>query len=70
VLYLKGFSSESAKGDAGLGLISMRERLRLVQGHLSIESEPSHGTRIRVRISPHATNAQVTNKGKAHQAGA
>jgi len=65
-----GFSPESAKGDAGLGLISMRERLRLVQGHLSIESEPSHGTRIRVRISPHATNAQVTNKGKAHQAGA
>jgi PAS domain S-box-containing protein len=65
-----GFSPESAKGDAGLGLISMRERLRLVQGHLSIESEPSHGTRIRVRISLHATNARVTNKGKAHQAGA
>jgi len=50
-----GFSPESVKAEAGLGLISMRERLRLVGGHLSIESEPSHGTRIRVRIPLHAT---------------
>jgi PAS domain S-box-containing protein len=48
-----GFNPESAKGVAGLGLISMRERLRLVGGHLSIESEPSHGTRIRVSIPLH-----------------
>jgi signal transduction histidine kinase len=46
----RGFDVESVKGVAGLGLISMRERLRLVGGHLSIESEPSHGTRIRVRV--------------------
>lgn len=46
----RGFDVESVKGVAGLGLISMRERLRLVRGHLSIESEPSRGTRIRVRI--------------------
>jgi PAS domain S-box-containing protein len=65
-----GFSPESVKAEAGLGLISMRERLRLVSGHLSVESEPSHGTRIRVRVPLHATNAQVTSEGKAHQAGA
>lgn len=47
-----GFSAESPQGGVGLGLISMRERLRLVGGHLSVESEPSHGTRIRVSI-PH-----------------
>ncbi len=46
----RGFDVESAKRAAGLGLISMRERLRLVGGHLSIESEPSRGTRIRVRV--------------------
>jgi len=46
----QGFDVESAKGVAGLGLISMRERLRLIGGHLSIESEPYRGTRIRVRI--------------------
>jgi PAS domain S-box-containing protein len=65
-----GFSPESTKGDTGLGLISMRERLRLVDGHLAVESEPSHGTRIRVRIPLRSTNAQVTIDGKAHQAGA
>ena len=45
-----GFNPESAKGVAGLGLISMRERLRLVGGQLSVESVPSRGTQIRVRI--------------------
>jgi PAS domain S-box-containing protein len=45
-----GFSPERAKRTSGLGLISMQERLRLVGGQLSVESEPLHGTRIRVRI--------------------
>lgn len=63
-----GFRPESAKGEAGLGLVSMRERLRLVRGHLSIESRPSHGTRIHVRVALHATNAQVTTEGKVHRA--
>lgn len=48
----QGFDVKSAKEGSGLGIISMRERLRLIGGHLSVESEPSHGTRIRVRI-PH-----------------
>jgi PAS domain S-box-containing protein len=65
-----GFNSESAKGEAGLGLTSMRERLRLVGGHLSIESEPSHGSRISVRVPLPTTDAQVTSEGKAHRAGA
>jgi signal transduction histidine kinase len=63
-----GFRPESAKGEAGLGLVSMRERLRLVRGHLSIESRPSHGTRIHVRVPLHAINAQDTTEGKAHRA--
>jgi signal transduction histidine kinase len=45
-----GFNVESAQEAIGLGLISMRERLRLVGGHLSIESELNWGTRICVRI--------------------
>jgi signal transduction histidine kinase len=53
----QGFDVESAKGVAGLGLISMRERLRLVGGHLSIESEPHHGTRIHVGIPQIAITA-------------
>jgi len=55
----QGFDVASVRGVAGLGLISMRERLRLVGGHLSIESEPHHGTRIRVGIPQIAITADV-----------
>jgi PAS domain S-box-containing protein len=65
-----GFSPESATGGVGLGLISMRERLRLVGGQLAVESEPSRGTRIHARVSSFKTNAGVTDEGKAHRAGA
>ena len=55
----RGFDVESAKRVAGLGIVSMRERLRLVGGRLSIESEPSRGTRICVRIPQAAIAAAV-----------
>jgi PAS domain S-box-containing protein len=58
-----GFSPESAKRTPGLGLISMQERLRLVGGQLSVQSEPSHGTRIRVRIPRRTVDAYVENRG-------
>jgi len=58
-----GFSPESAKQSSGLGLISMQERLRLVGGQLSIQSEPSHGTRIRVRIPRRTVDADFDNQG-------
>jgi signal transduction histidine kinase len=45
-----GFEVSSVDGRAGLGLISMRERLRLIKGHLSIQSVPRAGTRIRVEM--------------------
>jgi len=65
-----GFNPEHVKAETGLGLISMRERLRLVRGHLSVESEPSHGTRIRVRVPLFTIKSGVTGEGKAHKAGA
>ncbi len=46
----KGFDSRSLNGKAGLGLVSMRERLRLVQGEIAIDSRPDRGTRIEVRV--------------------
>jgi signal transduction histidine kinase len=45
-----GFNTESPKIKKGLGLLSMKERLRLVGGHISIESSPSRGTRIDARV--------------------
>jgi signal transduction histidine kinase len=46
----EGFDIHAVDGRAGLGLISMRERLHLIGGHLSIYSTPSVGTRIRVEV--------------------
>jgi PAS domain S-box-containing protein len=45
-----GFNVASANRAVGLGLVSMRERSRLVGGHFSIESQLNSGTRIRVRV--------------------
>jgi PAS domain S-box-containing protein len=63
-----GFTPESVKREAGLGLISMRERVRLVGGRLSVESEPSHGTRIHVRIPLAGTTGQEANKQSKYKA--
>jgi len=45
-----GFDSEAIKESRGLGLISMQERLRLLDGTLSIESQPKSGTTIYARV--------------------
>jgi signal transduction histidine kinase len=60
-----GFDPESAKGRGGLGLLSISERLRLIGGDLAVESEPSHGTRIRVRIPLPSTGVLVTSNSEA-----
>jgi PAS domain S-box-containing protein len=45
-----GFDSKEAKQSRGLGLVSMEERLKLVRGTFSIDSELKRGTTIRARI--------------------
>jgi PAS domain S-box-containing protein len=46
----KGFDIEAARQGGGLGLTSMQERVRLVNGTITIESKPMGGTTIRVRV--------------------
>jgi signal transduction histidine kinase len=46
----RGFESEGVQSDRGLGLISMRERLRLVGGTMSLTSSPGQGTDIKAVI--------------------
>ena len=46
----KGFYPEAKQPGEGIGLISMRERLRLLNGRLSIRSEPLRGTEILAEI--------------------
>jgi PAS domain S-box-containing protein len=45
----EGFDKETALKGSGLGLTSMQERLKLVNGELSIESQPRRGTTIHAR---------------------
>ncbi len=45
-----GFEEQEAFTRHGLGLISMRERLQLVHGELSVKSQPGAGTMIRARV--------------------
>ena len=42
----------------GLGFVSMRERVRLLGGTLSVDSRPGHGTTVRVSI-PHPPTRSV-----------
>ena len=46
----KGFEVEEARQGTGLGLASMEERVRLVNGTIAIESKPMGGTIIRVKL--------------------
>ena len=46
-----GFDLATVKGRGGLGLIGMEELVRLVNGKLTIESQPGHGTRTTLEIS-------------------
>ena len=45
-----GFDPQEVREKAGIGLSSMRERVRLVNGIISIKSEPGQGTAIEVFI--------------------
>jgi PAS domain S-box-containing protein len=45
-----GFDVQAALKGHGLGLVSMQERLRLVNGEVQIDSKPGAGTTVRVRV--------------------
>ena len=45
-----GFDLDSVERRAGLGFVSMRERLRVVRGTVRVDSAPSRGTRIDVWV--------------------
>lgn len=45
-----GFDVGEAKQNAGLGLVSMRERVHLLNGIFSIESGPNRGTKVAAKV--------------------
>lgn len=48
-----GFDAAEIKRNGGLGLVSMEERARLVNGTLSIRSQPGKGTSVKVCVPVH-----------------
>ena len=63
----KGFDPEITNPRAGIGLIGMSERLRLVEGRLMVKSQPHCGTEILAEV-PLAVPANKV-KVKSHAAG-
>jgi signal transduction histidine kinase len=56
----KGFDPEEAFKGRGIGLTSMRERLKLVDGCILIDSQLQHGTKIQARVPLHPAMKAVT----------
>jgi len=45
-----GFDPQAVRSKRGLGLVSIEERVRLINGYLSIQSKPGQGTKIEVTV--------------------
>jgi signal transduction histidine kinase len=55
-----GFDTREVRSRPALGMGSMRERVRLVNGEISIASEPGKGTRVEVAIPLNQEKRRVT----------
>jgi PAS domain S-box-containing protein len=55
----RGFDAGAIRGKAGLGLVSIRERARLVDGEAKIDSAPGRGTAIKVRVPLHGKDDEA-----------
>lgn len=62
-----GFDSEAARKGRGLGLISMEERLKLLNGTFLIESKPGHGTTIRARVPIDSATDSASSSGNCRR---
>jgi PAS domain S-box-containing protein len=58
-----GFDTPAVRRGPGLGLISMEERLKLVKGNLSIDSQPNRGTTIHASVPISSSPDQVPTAG-------
>jgi signal transduction histidine kinase len=58
-----GFDAMAAKESRGLGLVSMEERLKLVNGTFSIESQPHRGTTVHARVPIQRTSDSIEAAG-------
>jgi len=66
----RGFEPELTNPAAGIGLVGMRERLRLVGGRLSVKSGLMRGTEILAEVPLAIAIGQGASEQKHHKAGA
>jgi PAS domain S-box-containing protein len=59
-----GFEPSKISQNGGFGLFSIRERLKHLGGHLEIESQPGHGTRVTLS-APMKNNQQSSGRNAA-----
>jgi len=59
-----GFDPAIQQADAGIGLVSMRERLRIVGGVLSVRSAPNTGTEIFAQVPLSASAKEAQNRSQ------
>ncbi|HTC76917.1 MAG TPA: PAS domain S-box protein [Edaphobacter sp.] len=57
-----GFDVEEAKKNRGLGLVSMQERIHLVQGRFAVDSKPGKGTRIFAAVPFVAEKTEISQE--------
>jgi PAS domain S-box-containing protein len=63
----RGFDVHRARANGGLGLISIEERVRLLDGSVELESRPGAGTVLRVGIPFEAAQSSHSNEARIGQ---
>ncbi len=61
----RGFDTEHRKPEAGIGLIGMQERIRLVGGRFLVKSEPMRGTEILVEAPLYSSTNDAETRAQA-----
>jgi signal transduction histidine kinase len=61
----KGFEPSALEPGAGLGFLSMRERLRALGGTVRVDSAPGHGTTIEARVPAARRRSRKWSRRKA-----
>ncbi|MGO8983881.1 MAG: PAS domain S-box protein [Terriglobales bacterium] len=62
-----GFDPQAVKQGPGLGLVSMEERLKLLNGTFSIESQPGRGTIIHASVPVTSVSPSLSSVGDPHR---
>jgi signal transduction histidine kinase len=58
-----GFDPDRPRGPSHQGMVNMRDRADAIGGHITIESEPEHGTRIIVEVSHGQQGTESPHRG-------